>query len=61
MPEREETKLVLSTNERIMSCIVGGEDDIMTERWELSRPYPGCEDHQHLAGLSPHLARPGPG
>ncbi len=41
MPEREETKLVLSTNERIMSCIVGGEDDIMTERWELSSPIPG--------------------
>jgi len=35
MPEREDTILVLSTNERIMSCIVGGEDDIMTERWEL--------------------------
>ena len=41
MPEREDTILVLSTNERIMSCIVGGEDDIMTERWELSSPIPG--------------------
>lgn len=41
MPEREETKLVLSTNERIMSRVAGGENDIMTERWELSNPIPG--------------------